>query len=69
MKKTIYVDGMTCGHCKMKVEEALNKLGEIKSAEVDLIEGSVDLELESEIEESLLKNSLLDAGYTMKKKD
>jgi copper chaperone CopZ len=35
-KKTILIEGMSCNHCKMHVEEALSRLAGVQSAAVDL---------------------------------
>ena len=34
-KMTINVTGMTCGHCEMRVKEALEAIPGVKKAEVD----------------------------------
>ena len=65
MKKTLLIEGMTCGHCKMKVEETLNNLKQINVAEVDLIEGSCDIEMNKEISDSELTSIISDAGYKL----
>jgi len=36
MKKVIKVSGMTCEHCKARVEKALSSVDGVKSAKVDL---------------------------------
>lgn len=36
MKKVMIVDGMSCNHCKMRVEQALEKIAGVEKAEVDL---------------------------------
>ncbi len=65
MNKTIHVEGMTCGHCKMKVEEALNALEEVSIAEVDLIEGIVAIDLASELTDQRIAEVLKEAGYAV----
>ena len=35
-KKIIYIDGMSCNHCKMTVEKVLKELSGVKKVEVDL---------------------------------
>ena len=63
MKKVLKVNNMTCGHCKMAVEKALIAIQGITHAEVDLIEGTAEVELSAEIDDSLLKKAVEDAGY------
>lgn len=41
MEQTLNVQGMTCGHCKMSVENALNNLEGVQTAEVNLDAGNV----------------------------
>ena len=65
MHKTLKIEGMTCGHCKMKVENTLNGLGQVDSAEVDLIDGTCEVEVNTEINGDDLKKIIADAGYTL----
>ena len=65
MHKTLKIEGMTCGHCKMKVENALNNLPAVDSAEVDLIEGTCEVELNGELSSETLENIIADAGYKL----
>ena len=65
MHKTLKIEGMTCGHCKMKVENTLNDLNQVDSAEVDLIDGSCEVEMNSEINSDELKKIIADAGYKL----
>ncbi|SES23696.1 copper chaperone [Gracilibacillus ureilyticus] len=48
MEKTLSVQGMSCGHCKMSVEGALKDLDGVSAAEVNLEAGSVDVTYDSE---------------------
>ena len=65
MHKTLKIEGMTCGHCKMKVENTLNSLGQVYSAEVDLIDGTCEVDMNSEINGDELKKIIADAGYKL----
>lgn len=47
MEKTLIVQGMTCGHCKMSVEGALKEIDGVSAAEVNLEAGSVDVTMMS----------------------
>ena len=44
----LQIEGMTCGHCKMKVEKTLQDLTDITTAEVDLIEGIAEINITKE---------------------
>ena len=65
MYKTLKIEGMTCGHCKMKVENTLNGLNKVDHAEVDLIDGTCEVEMNSDISNDELKKIIADAGYTL----
>jgi len=41
MTKTIRVEGMTCGHCRMIVEKAAKSVKNVSKAEVDLGKGEL----------------------------
>jgi Cu+-exporting ATPase len=65
MIKIAHISGMTCGHCKMKVEKELTELQGVDKVEVDLLEGTAEIELSDEISSDLLSNTLKNAGYTL----
>jgi cation transport ATPase len=44
IRKTIQIDGMSCAHCKARVENALQKVDGVSSVVVDLETKSADLE-------------------------
>lgn len=62
--KTLDVKGMTCGHCKMSVEGALNGLEGVSAVEVDLNTGKVEVTYD-EAKASLesMKEAVEDQGY------
>ena len=60
------VEGMSCGHCSARVEEALNNLDGVK-AEVDLKKKTAYVTLESEVSDETLKKAVEDAGYSVTK--
>ncbi|NLK72267.1 MAG: heavy-metal-associated domain-containing protein, partial [Clostridiales bacterium] len=55
MRKVISIEGMTCGHCAMHVEEALKELDGVKSAEVNLEAKTATVEIDHEIADQKLK--------------
>jgi len=63
MTKKIMIEGMTCGHCVMHVEEALKEIDGVKSAKVDLADKSATVELSHEVEDAAFKAAIEDAGY------
>ncbi len=63
----LYVDGMTCQHCKMHVEEALRGIKGVKKADVNLEAGTAEVETKREIPFETFKNAIEEAGYTLVK--
>ncbi len=49
MEKVIGVNGMTCGHCKKAIEDALNNLEGVKHVAVNLEEGNVTVKYDEEL--------------------
>ena len=58
------IDGMTCGNCVRRVENALNRLEGVW-AEVSLSEGKATVHMKKEIEEAELRKVLREAGYAL----
>lgn len=67
MKKTIYIEGMACIHCKNSVEEALKNLAGINTAVVDLDKKCVIIEGETDIDNSVLISIVTDIGFDVEK--
>jgi Cu+-exporting ATPase len=65
MKKTVRIEGMMCNHCKMHVEEALSNVKGIKNVKVDLKKGLAIVDSNSVIDETLIRQAVLDAGYSV----
>lgn len=63
MVKEIFIEGMTCNHCKIRVENALAGLDGVTSATVDLAAKKAVVEMSQEIAESVLTETVDDAGY------
>lgn len=62
MKKKIYIDGMSCGHCVSHVKEALLDIGAIK-VKVDLEEKFAIAEFEDETTDSEITEAIEEVGY------
>jgi len=62
MKKKIYIEGMSCGHCVSHVKEALLDIGAIK-VKVDLEEKFAIAEFEDEITDSEITEAIEEVGY------
>lgn len=63
MTKKISIEGMTCSHCAMHVEEALKEVCGVKSVKVDLAGKSATVELAHEVDDAKLKAAVTEAGY------
>ena len=64
-EKIMYVDGMTCMHCKARVEKVLNELSGV-NAVVNLEEKSVNISLNSDVDDKVLSDVVTKAGYEVK---
>lgn len=63
MKKTIRIEGMSCGHCSARVTKALEALEGVSGVAVDLEKGVAVLEAEPAVTEAILREAIDDAGY------
>lgn len=64
MSQTILkVEGMTCNHCKMRVEKALQGLSGVESVNVDL--AAKEAVVTGDVERANLLKAIRDAGYTV----
>lgn len=62
MKKTMVVEGMTCGHCSARVEKALSALPGV-SAKVNLETKTVSVESSGQTSVEAMKKAVEEAGY------
>jgi copper ion binding protein len=63
MKKTLKIEGMMCGHCKMRVEKALGAVDGVSSVEVNLEDGTAAASLMQAVSDQVLKQAVEEAGY------
>jgi len=66
MKKEMLIEGMTCGHCKMRVVNALTEVEGVTSVDVDLDSKKATLEASEGITDSMLKDAVEEWGYEVK---
>ena len=62
MRKLLKIEGMSCGHCVMHVQSALEGIPGVKSAKVDLLERSAMVEGD-ELSDQTMRAAVADAGY------
>lgn len=63
--KTIYIEGMHCGNCSARVQNALNSLENV-NAKVDLKKQKAVVKLGREVTDNELIRCVEKAGYTVK---
>ncbi|WP_407310175.1 CopZ family metallochaperone [Desulfosporosinus sp. SB140] len=64
MSQTILkVEGMTCNHCKMRTEKALQSVSGVESVKVDL--AAKEAVVTGDVERASLVKAVQDAGYTV----
>lgn len=61
--KTIFINGMSCGHCSKRVEDALKSVNGVKSVKVSLEEKKADIILKKDVDNEILKNAVEDVGF------
>lgn len=67
MKKTLKIEGMSCGHCSKRVKDALEAVGGVASAEVSHETGLAVVTLSKEVAEKTLEKAVKKAGYNVVK--
>lgn len=61
---TLSISGMTCNHCKMRVEKALKTLAGVKNVAVDVQAGRAEVQYDpAQISGESLKTVVKEAGY------
>lgn len=64
MKETFNVPGVSCGHCKNAIEQALQPLAGVQGAEVDVDSKNVDVHYDaSVIDRTGVVRAIEAAGY------
>ena len=64
MSQTILkVEGMTCNHCKMRAEKALQGVSGVESVKVDL--AAKQAVVTGDVEREQLVRAVVDAGYSV----
>ena len=66
MKKVINIEGMQCNHCKMSVEKALSSIDGVKNVEVSLENKNALIESDIQIDDSIIKKAIEEAGFEVK---
>ncbi|MBO4484248.1 MAG: heavy metal translocating P-type ATPase [Lachnospiraceae bacterium] len=64
---TMEIEGMMCGHCEARVKKVLEALPEVAFAEVSFEKGTAVLTLSKEVSEDVLKRTVEEQDYKVKK--
>lgn len=62
--KIVDIEGMTCGNCKIRVEQALNTI-DGAAAEVNLHRNHATLKMTREVSDDEIRQALDGSGYTI----
>jgi len=64
MRKLLKIEGMSCGHCVMHVQSALEEVPGVKSAKVDLLERTAMVDGDN-LNDQALRAAVAEAGYSV----
>lgn len=67
IEKVIYIDGMSCNHCKMSVEKVLSSIDGIVKVDVSLENKKAVVEINSKVEDNVIIEAIDEAGFKVKK--
>lgn len=59
----LYVQGMSCGHCKMAIEKELRKINKVQNVDVNIEEGIIKIQHGLGVKIEDLKKAVNHAGY------
>ena len=65
-EKEILIDGMMCENCVARVKKVLSALDEVESVDVSLENKKAIIKTSKEIENSIIKETIEDIGFTVK---
>ncbi len=63
MQRTILIEGMSCNHCKMHVEQALTAVDGVTEAVVSLADKNASVTLNKDVDNQKLQKAVENAGY------
>ena len=67
MEKTLYIEGMMCGHCEARVKKALEALPQVASAEVSHETGTARVVLKEAVSDEVLRQAVEAQDYKVTK--
>ncbi len=63
MKKVMTIEGMMCTHCTGRVQKALEEIGGVESVVMSLEQKTAEITLNAEVNDDILKDAVVSAGY------
>jgi copper chaperone len=63
MKTTIKIKGMSCNHCVMAVNKALNQIDGVSDVQVDLEKGEATFDHGTSVDMAQIRQQIEQAGY------
>ena len=63
MKKTIKIEGMSCGHCTDTVEKTLRSMPGVTDVVVDMASKRAYFEAQDSVSEEALTKTITDTGF------
>ena len=63
-KKTFFIDGMHCDHCKNRVEEIVNDIAGLAGS-VDLKKGELTISYAEHVDDALIRAQIERVGYSV----
>ncbi len=67
MKETIIkVEGMVCGGCENRVQNALKTIEGVENVVADHVNGTVTVTTKAEVSKSVMKEKIEDIGFEVK---
>lgn len=64
-RKILIVEGMKCGHCSKKVEEALKKVDSVTSVKIDLDKKEVVVICKEELDNRIIVDVITSLDYNV----
>ena len=64
MQKTFRIEGMMCEHCEFHLKKRLESLAQVDKAVVSYKSGTATVELNNDIDDSVIKKAIEEEGYT-----
>lgn len=59
------VTGMTCGHCAASVREEIEEIAGVRSVEVTVADGRVEVASDAPLERAAVEQAVTEAGYQL----